>query len=100
MNEKTASQSRYETAHAQRAHALLATRLEYQAEAIANHYTAHALVALHLKRAVAERQRHGPSDGRDRFIEILLNQIKSAHLHDFGIPLEWKTLFQSTGPEW
>jgi len=61
-----------------------------QAEAIANHYNAHALIAKQLQAAVEIRkQYYGDHKELDDLITHLTDQIKKGHALDFGIELNW-----------
>lgn len=63
----------------------------HQAEAIAKHYAAHATIALQILKMVECRKYTGGHPELDRSIQMLVDEIKNNHWHDFGIELEWKT---------
>jgi len=62
-----------------------------QAEAIANHYVAHAHIAQQLRKLVemSRRCKSCCAPGVDQVIDFMVAQIKSGHLHDLGLFLEW-----------
>ena len=62
---------------------------EYQADAIARHYTSLALVALTLRRMLSERRYSNKCPEADKLIDYLVLQIKEKHRNDFGLELEW-----------
>lgn len=62
---------------------------EREAETIAKHYVAHALVAQQILKLV-EMGKQGPhTEELSLLIARLVRDIKQDHLHDFGIPLDW-----------
>lgn len=62
-----------------------------QAEAIARHYVSMAQNALFLMRAIDEVRYHELDQPQNmEAIEMVVNKIKSAHLKDLGIELEWR----------
>lgn len=63
---------------------------EREAETIAKHYVAHALLAQQILKLV-EMGKQGPqTEELNLLIKRLVRDIKQNHLHDFGIPLEWR----------
>lgn len=93
IQNKTAA--RYELELAKLAHNSMWKNPEGQAEKIAKHYCAHALLALQLLR-FCEIKRNCKFDSdltnflnTDFAIRNLTDDIKRNHLYDFGIPLEW-----------
>lgn len=62
-----------------------------QAEAIAEHYTKLAMIAMDL-RHLTNMRRHADHDNTeiDWAINNITDGIKRQHLEDFGIPLEWE----------
>ena len=62
-----------------------------RAEAIADHYSKLATVAMELRKLVEMRRYHGASPEGDRAIEHLTEEFVKHHLTDFGIELSWKS---------
>ncbi len=89
--EQTASEAqlRYESHVTALAHERLSEHPHLQAEAIAKHYVAHATTALQLLKLVECRRYSGSYPELDRCIQMLVDEIKTNHRHDFGIELEW-----------
>ena len=68
---------------------LLANHPHLQAEAISDHYTKLAAVAVHLRELVGMRRYHKSSPAMDEMIERLTKEITEHHRADFGIELSW-----------
>lgn len=86
----SATSIRYEQAVMAIAHERLRRFPEHQAEAIAKHYAAHATTAMQiLKMIEARRGTWDATPNLDQAIQMLVEQIKTNHRHDFGIELEW-----------
>jgi hypothetical protein len=62
---------------------------DYQAEAIAKHYTSLAIIALNLSEMLRQRRYGDNPQVLDDPIAYCVEQIKSSHRYDFGIELEW-----------
>ena len=62
-----------------------------QAEAIARHYASHAQLAFTMLRLIESVRRYSGSGvpAVNEVIQSMAGQIKSAHLHDFGLFLDW-----------
>lgn len=75
-----------------RTHALLAEHTEARAEAIANHYTTYAQLAMELRKLTELRKRMGPSEDADKAIEMITDEIKAGHAKDLGIELLWQNV--------
>ena len=87
-----ASQVHYEMALRKIAYYKLSKYPEFQAEAIAKHYVAHAMIALQLLKLTENRRHDESAQDLEYLIKMLVDQIKTNHLHDFGIELDWPTL--------
>lgn len=68
--------------------AYLTTFPAHQAQTIAGHYLSAAGTAHHL--AILVENRAGGMKGLDEVIASMTEEIKAAHLRDFGLALEWK----------
>jgi len=97
MREKTATQIRVEMMQMRQAYCRLERDFVSQAEAIANHYIAHAQIALELKRVVQHYKELDALASTMSVMQIMVDQIKANHKYDFGIELEWP---KRTQPEW
>lgn len=97
MNQ-TATSARYENEVKRLAKYQLWKHPSSQAEKIAKHYCAHAIIALQLAEllAIKEDSKYNPdftfqnSLDLDLMIERLAGDIKRNHAYDFGIDLEWR----------
>jgi hypothetical protein len=69
---------------------LLANHPHLQAEAIADHYSKLAAVAMDLRKMVDIRRHTGGSPEMDRCIERLAKEFADHHREDFGIELSWQ----------
>jgi len=89
--EDSASATRYEQYVARLARENFYRHPESEAERIAVHYVSHAMIAFQLAEAVSMRRQflYGSKPDLDAMILMLTKQIKTNHLHDFGIKLEW-----------
>lgn len=86
----TASQTNYEEACREVAFRNMEqSPLRQQAEKIARHYLAHAEVAKTIMSVIETVE---PCEASDQLLAHLVGLIKSNHLHDFGIALEWRNL--------
>ena len=85
----SASSERYKQELGNMARHRLLMYPDCQAEAIAKHYAAHATIALQILKMLECRQHIGGYDELDRSIQMLVDEIKNNHWHDFGIELEW-----------
>lgn len=85
----SATAIRYEMELTALARVRLSQHPHLQAEAIAKHYTAHATIALQLLKMLECRRHIGCYPELDRSIQMLVDEIKTNHRHDFGIELEW-----------
>jgi hypothetical protein len=86
----TATSIRHEQADRAIAYETLRRFPEHQAEAIAKHYVAHAMVALQILKIIeVQRGALDTNPNIDQVIQLLVNQIKANHRHDLGIALEW-----------
>lgn len=104
MNKETAKSSiRYEQHLAELAHRSFYEHPETQAEKIARHYTAHAILALHLldmidaRRNVQFAEPTAMLENLDFAIEYCVNKIKTNHLHDFGTPIVFPPCGERSG---
>ena len=70
------------------AHARLSRHPQLQAEAIVKHYLGHLMIAKQLEKAM-EISRYDRSADALAFIDYEITFIKTSHLYDLGIPLEW-----------
>lgn len=89
MNNQTATAINYEKAASELARLRLLKYPSEQAETIAKHYVAHAVLALDLLKMIEARRQSDEPGNLDWAIAYSLEQIKRNHLHDFGIALEW-----------
>lgn len=64
---------------------------DHQAEVIAKHYVAHANIAMEILKMVECARHTGAYAELDRSIQMLVDEIKNNHWHDFGIELNWPT---------
>lgn len=64
---------------------------EDQARAIAVHYTSMATVALSLQRLINSSEGRTATPETALAIQRLSEVIRTQHLHDFGIELEWRS---------
>ena len=85
----SATATRYEMALTDMARGRLTQHPHLQAEAIAKHYTAHATIALQLLKMLECRNHTETWPELERSIQMLVDEIKTNHRHDFGIELEW-----------
>lgn len=85
----SATATRYEMALTDMARERLSLHPHLQAEAIARHYTAHATIALQLLKMLECRRHTETWPELERSIQMLTDEIKTNHRHDFGIELEW-----------
>lgn len=91
---KTAAEIRLEQNILQSRFNLLSIAPHLQAEAIARHYLAHANIAKQMMQLVDIKSRR-LVNGQERItaiLEMLAEEIKTNHAHDFGIQLEWVNL--------
>jgi len=85
----SATSERYKQELGNMARRRLLTYPDCQAEAIAKHYAAHATIALQILKMLECRRHAGGYPELDRSIQMLVDEIKNNHWHDFGIELEW-----------
>lgn len=85
-----AASSRIEKVKAAQKFHLLATHTHTQPEAIADHYTKLAAVAMQLRELVGMRHTHAPE--MDAVIKKLTKEITDHHRADFGLELSWRHL--------
>jgi hypothetical protein len=95
----SATAARYEMALTDMARGRLTQHPHLQAEAIARHYTAHATIALQLLKMLECRRHTETWPELERSIQMLVDEIKTNHRHDFGIALEWPNAELSGGSE-
>ena len=69
---------------------LLAAHPHLQPEAIADHYTKLAAVAMQLRELVGMHRYHKSSPEMDAAIQRLTKEITEHHRVDFGIELSWQ----------
>ena len=60
-----------------------------RAEAIAKHYVVHANLAMNLLKLLEMARHHGCPGDSMYAAKMMVDQITSDHMHDFGIKLEW-----------
>ncbi len=92
---KTASEVREEQFMQQRAFSMLQGNSDFQAESIAKHYLAHAMVCQQILKLL-DHKRIAHTSEVDALIEYNVNLIKANHRNDLGIELEWKKV----EPDW
>jgi hypothetical protein len=86
---RSASSVRYEACMMESVRKRLSECSDYQAEAIAKHYTSLAIVAMNLSEMLRQRRYGDNPQVLDDPIAYCVEHIKSSHRHDFGIELEW-----------
>jgi len=97
LSETTCSaSSRIEAMMSERKFHLLANHPHLQAEAIADHYSSLAAVAMDMRKMVELRRRSGGSPEMDRCIERLTKEFVDHHREDFGIELSWSNTAYTT----
>lgn len=85
--------NRHDTIQAAMRRDLLARHPGMHADAIASHYLALAATAATLKELVnAHRYAAKPDASLEALMERATQQIRSAHLRDFGLALEWEAV--------
>lgn len=86
---ETATSVRYKLAEAELRRRILLDP-DQQAEAIARHYAAHAMLAKDTLDMIAIKRRYDhQTPDLDMAIQTQIDAIKANHLKDFGIELEW-----------
>lgn len=88
---KTAVQIRQDLIRQREAYGRLAKQPENQAEEIARHYLAHAMIAKQILELIDMRREFAPGTfaAADYVINCLITQIKDDHRFDLGLALEW-----------
>jgi hypothetical protein len=91
VSEKTASQcNHFQNALDLAGEIMMQSDPVYQAERIAKHYVAHAVVARQILELVEMCRFRDESPATKDLIAMLVEQIKNNHAHELGIELKWE----------